>query len=80
MGHTWLRVRVPTGGETRDVCAGHADNLPGKVNFAPLAPVLPENSLVLALTHLGMIGFCGFLEWRSLLSGRPLPGWMFEER
>ena len=80
MGHTWLRVRVPTGGETRDVCAGHADNLPGKVNFAPLAPVWPENSLVLALTHLGMIGFCGFLEWRSLLSGRPLPGWMFEER
>lgn len=80
MGHTWLRVRVPTGGETRDVCAGHADNLPGMVNFAPLAPVLPGNDLVLALTHLGMIGFCGFLEWRALLTGRPLPGWMFEER
>lgn len=80
MGHTWLRVRVPAGGETRDVCAGHADNLPGRVNFAPLAPVWPGNDLVLALTHLGMIGFCGFLEWRALLTGRPLPGWMFEER
>ena len=80
MGHTWLRVRVPAGGETRDVCAGHADNLPGKVNFTPLAPVWPGNDLVLALTHLGMIGFCGFLEWRALLTGRPLPGWMFEER
>ena len=76
MGHTWLRVRV--GGEERDVCAGHADNLPGRVNFTALAPVWPGNDFVLALTHLGMIGFCGFLEWRALLTGRPLPGWMFE--
>jgi hypothetical protein len=80
MGHTWLRVRVPTGEEMRDVCAGHAGNLPGKVNFTPVAPVWPGNGLVLALTHLGMIGFCGFLEWRSLLSGLPLPVWMFEEQ
>ena len=78
MGHTWLRVRM--GGEERDVCAGHAANLPGRVNFIPLAPVWPGNDCVLALTHLGMIGFCGFLEWRALLTGRPLPGWMFEER
>ena len=77
MGHTWLRVRVPAGGETRDVCAGHADNLPGRVNFTTLAPVWPGNDFVLALTHLGMVGFCGFLEWRALLTGRPLPGWMF---
>ena len=80
MGHTWLRVRVPTGGEMRDVCAGHADNLPGQVNFAPLAPVWPGYDFVLALTHLGMIGFCSFLEWRALLTDRSLPGWMFEER
>lgn len=78
MGHTWLRVRVA--GETRDVCAGHAGNLPGLVNFTPLAPVWPGNTLVLLLTHLGMIGFCSFLEWRALLSGRPLPWWMFEAR
>ena len=80
MGHTWLRVRVPAGGEVRDVCAGHADNLPGRVNFTPLAPVLPGNDFVLTLLHLGLIGFAGFLEWRSLLTGRPLPGWMFQER
>jgi hypothetical protein len=78
MGHTWLQVRIPARGEKRDVCAGHADNLPGKVNFTPLAPVWPGNDFVLAVTHLGMIGFCGFLEWRALLTGRPLPGWMFE--
>ena len=24
--------------------------------------------------------FGGFLEWRALLTGRPLPEWMFEER
>ena len=75
MGHTWLRVRM--GGEELDVCAGHADNLPGRVNFTALAPVWPGNDFVLALTHLGMVGFCGFLEWRALLTGRPLPGWMF---
>jgi hypothetical protein len=78
MGHTWLRVRV--GAETRDVCAGHADNLPGQVNLTLLAPVWPGHRLVLAMTHLGMIGFCGFLEWRALLTRRLLPGWMFEER
>jgi hypothetical protein len=78
MGHTWLRVRVK--GETCDVCAGHADNLPGRVNFTPLAPVWPGSDFVFILTHLGLIGFAGFLEWRALLTGRPLPGWMFEAR
>ena len=80
MGHTWLRVRCPAGAEARDVCAGHADNLPGQVNFTPLAPVWPGNGLVLTLTHLGMIGFCSFLQWRALLTRKPLPGWMFEAR
>lgn len=78
MGHTWLHVRVD--GETRDVCAGHAGNLPGQVSFTPLAPVWPGNDLILLVTHLGMIGFCGFLEWRSLITGRPLSGWMFASR
>jgi hypothetical protein len=78
MGHTWLRVTID--GETRDVCAGHIDNRPGQINFAPLAPVWPGNRFVLLLIHLGMIGFAGWLEWRALLSRRRLPGWMFEER
>jgi hypothetical protein len=56
MGHTWLRVRVD--GEVWDVCAGDADNLPGQVNFVPLAPVWPGRARVLFLTHLGMILFC----------------------
>ncbi len=80
MGHTWLRVRVPAGGEERDVCAGHAGNLPGQVNFTPLAPVWPGNDFIFFLSHLGLIGFCGFLEWRALLTRRPLPGWMFVDR
>ena len=60
MGHTWLRVRVGLTSAT----------------FAPGAPTIcPARSIsrrwrlfgqgdgfVLALTHLGMIGFCGFLE------------------
>jgi len=75
MGHTWLRVLVH--GEVRDVCAGHADNLSGHVNFTPLAPVWPVSVPQLFLLHLGMIAFCGFLEWRALLTRRPLPEWMF---
>jgi hypothetical protein len=78
MGHTWLRVCVD--GERRDVCAGHADNLPGRVNFVSVAPVLPGNAFVFALTHLGMIGFCGVLEWRAVLSGSQTPGWMYQAR
>jgi hypothetical protein len=75
MGHTWLRVTVR--GEVRDVCAGHTDNLPGQVNFSPEAPVWAVGDTVLFLLHLGMIPFCGYLEWRSLLLRRPLPGWIF---
>ena len=78
MGHTWLRVRV--GGEVRDVCAGHVDNLPGRVNFTQVAPVWPGNDIIFILTNLGMILFCGSLEWRALLSGRPIPEWMFRKR
>jgi hypothetical protein len=78
MGHTWLRVTID--GETRDVCAGHTGNRPGQINFAPLAPVWPAFNFTLLLTHLGMIGFAGWLEWRALLSRGRLPGWMFKER
>ena len=67
MGPTWLRVRV--GNQVRDICAGHASNLPGQVSFTPLAPVWPGYAPVLLLSHLGMILFCGFLEWRALLMG-----------
>jgi hypothetical protein len=75
MGHTWLRVFVD--GETRDVCAGRASNLPGRVNFTPVGPVWPGSAPVFLLTHLGMILFCGFLEWRALVTRRPPPEWMF---
>lgn len=75
MGHTWLRVTVH--GEVRDVCAGHADNLPGQVNFSAVAPVWPVGVPELFLLHLGMVPFCGFLEWRALLTRRSLPDWMF---
>jgi hypothetical protein len=78
MGHTWLRVQVR--GETRNVCAGHVDNLPGQVNFTPLARISPGNDFVFTLTHLGLIGFAGFLEWRALLTGLPPPSWMFQEQ
>jgi len=78
MGHTWLRVTL--NGETRDVCAGELDNRPGSVHFRPVFPVLSGYSLILFLTHLGMIFFIGILEWRALLTGRPSPDWMYRRR
>ncbi len=77
MGHTWLRMRIAD--ETRDVCAGHEENAPGRVGFTPILPVWPGNRLVFFLTHLGMIPFCGFVEWRALLSGKGDSVWTFVE-
>ncbi len=78
MGHTWLQVKVE--GETRDVCAGHAGNTPGRVHFTPMAPVLRGNKAILFLTHLGMIPFCGAVEWDGVITGRGEPGWTFQAR
>lgn len=78
MGHTWLRVTV--GDVTQDVCAGRAENLPGCVGFTPLRRVWPGHPALLLLTHVGMIAFCGWLEWQALLTGQAEPAWMFVER
>ena len=76
MGHTWVRVRLD--GEERDVCAGRAENLPGRNHFEPLLPVLPGNGSIMLLTHLGVILLCGGLEWWGLLPGQSAPEWAFK--
>ena len=78
MGHTWLRVTID--GVTQDVCAGRAENLPGQVGFTLLARVRRGYAPVLLLLHGGMIPFCGWLEWRALITGQAAPAWMFVER
>lgn len=78
MGHTWLRVTID--GETRDVCAGRVENEPGKVHFVPLSTVHNGRALTMFLTHLGLILFTGFLEWKALITGTPPPAWAYEER
>jgi hypothetical protein len=78
MGHTWLRVSVD--GETRDVCAGNAENRAGAVDFRPLTKVYPGAPPVLLATHLGLIWYAGVLEWRALLMRQPLPSWMWQHR
>lgn len=75
MGHTW--VRVVLNGETRDVCAHHGIGPPGKAGFVAVAPVWHSAGPVLALAQLGMIPFCGVVEWAALLRGRGEPGWTF---
>lgn len=78
MGHTWLRVNVQ--GEMREVCAGYLTNEPGHNNFEPLTPVHQGRTATLLLMHFGMLPFCGFAEWRALLSGQGDPGWTFRHK
>ena len=78
MGHTWLQVTVD--GKQRAVCAGASHNAPGQNSFIPLWPVWPAPGPVPLLTHLGLILFCCFVEWKALLSGRPAPYWTYIER
>jgi len=78
MGHTWLQVTID--GETKDVCAGRADHEPGKVNFVPLSTVHQGWGPIMFLTHLGMVPFMGFLEWKALLTGVDPPSWAYKER
>lgn len=78
MGHTWLRVTVD--GEARDVCAGRLENEPGQVHFVPLSRVHRGGPFTLFLTHLGLIGFMGVLEWQALLTGAAPPVWAYREK
>ena len=78
MGHTWLRVTVD--GERRDVCAGCVDNEPGEVHFVPLSTVYNGRPLAMFLTHLGLVFFMGFLEWKALITRTEPPSWAYDER
>jgi len=78
MGHTWLRVTVQA--EVREVCAGRCDNSPGYVHFEAVTPVQHGSKAVLMLMNLGMLPFCGFVEWRALFSGKGDPGWTFQQK
>jgi len=77
MGHTWLRVTL--NGDTRDVCAGRFENEPGQVHFTPLMKVLNGRAPLLFLSHIGVILFCGVLEWKALLSKSAPPDWAYRE-
>jgi hypothetical protein len=78
MGHTWLQVSY--NGETRDVCAGNAENKAGAVDFRPVSKVYPGAPAALLATHLGLIWYAGVLEWKALLTRQPRPAWMWEPR
>ena len=77
MGHTWLRVTVQ---------ARHAMCAPVTPTTCPVRSTLHRlrrsggQHAAFFLLHLGMIPFCGYLEWRSLLTQHPLPDWMFQHR
>ncbi len=77
MGHTWLQVTID--GETRDVCAGRTENVPGKVSFLPLTTVYNGRIPILFLTHLGLVLFSGMVEWKAFLTKSAPPEWTYKE-
>ena len=74
-GHTWLRVSYR--GETLDVCASRAGHRAGKVSFMPLSDPRPVHFWTGGLIRLGLAGPVTYEVWKSWLSGRPVPRWVF---
>ncbi|HJL15910.1 MAG TPA: transglutaminase domain-containing protein [Sandaracinaceae bacterium LLY-WYZ-13_1] len=50
-GHTWLDVTVE--GETRPVCPGQPENVPGRLHFTPITKVRPWGPGILLASYLG---------------------------
>lgn len=77
MGHTWVQVTID--GRTLDVCASRADNRPGQVHFVPVTDVQDFHGWTYLNTNNGMILFTVYEAWKSMLTRKPLPRWMFRE-
>ncbi len=74
-GHTWLQVDHD--GRRLDVCASRPGNRAGEVAFVPITEVrrfgpvsYADNALALAPIVIAGV-------WRSRLTGRPVPRWMY---
>ena len=78
MGHTWLRVKV--NGHVREVCAGRLENAPEYIHFQPVKHVFHGTNFTLFWLQMGMIPFCGFIEWVALLKRQPPPYWTYFEK
>ncbi|GAB3700491.1 arylamine N-acetyltransferase [Mariniluteicoccus flavus] len=75
MGHSWLRVEVD--GVSKEVCAGRASHRPGHVEFVPVSEIHPFTTFTYLNTTNGMVLFTVFQAWRSVLTGKPLPRWVY---
>ena len=64
-------------GETLDVCASRAGHRAGKVSFMPLSDPRPVHFWTGGLIRLGLAGPVTYEVWKSWLSGRPVPRWVF---
>lgn len=74
-GHTWLQVTHA--GQTLDVCAGLADHRAGRVRFRPLSEVHPYHPWTVLGTRLVLAVPVSYQVWKSWLTGRPTPGWLY---
>ena len=75
VGHTWLRVSYD--GVSRDVCASAASNTAGHVNFVPASQVRPANPWSPLVMAVALLLFTVPAVWRSWLTGRPVPRWLY---
>ena len=74
LGHAWLRVR--SGGEELDVCAGSERNFPGRMRIKPLTGVRDLSPALVAFSYVGSALVAGVAEWRGVVTGEE-PGWTF---
>ena len=77
-GHSWVKVDVD--GRTLDACASAATNRAGQINFVPLTPELPMLVRTRFAVGLALSPFVVAEVWKSWITGRPGPDWVFGRR
>lgn len=77
-GHTWVKVKV--NGRWLDACASHADNQAGELPVTPDSDELPWGPRTRIAITLSLAPFVVAEVWRSWLTRRPVPTWIYRER
>lgn len=74
-GHTWAKVMID--GYWLDACAATTDNYTGRVSFVPVTDELPRFTRTVLAEGLALTPMVLFNIWRALLTGTPVPDWVY---
>lgn len=78
VGHAWVKVVID--GRTHDACASRTQNRLDEIGFTPVTVELPMRKVSRWAVGLSLSPFLAATVWRSWLTGRPVPHWVYHER